>query len=105
MAESKKNKNLYGEIVQAVGPVIDVRFPDKHLPALLTALNVIFPKSENTLTIEVMQHIGDDVVRCVAMGATEGVERGFKVFDTESPIKVPVGKCTLGRMLDRKSVV
>ncbi len=100
----KKNANessaLYGVLVEAVGPVIDVRFPDKHLPSLLTALKVIFPDSEKTLTIEVMQHIGDDMVRCVAMGATEGVERGFKVLDTASPITVPVGEATLGRMFN-----
>ncbi len=96
----KKNDALYGVLVEAVGPVIDVRFPDKHLPSLLTALKVIFPDSEKTLTIEVMQHIGDDMVRCVAMGATEGVERGFKVLDTESPITVPVGEATLGRMFN-----
>jgi F-type H+-transporting ATPase subunit beta len=89
-----------GEVVQAVGPVIDVRFLDKHLPSLLTALKVQFPKEEKTLTIEVMQDIGDDVVRCVAMGPTEGIERGFKVIDTGAPISVPVGDCTLGRMFN-----
>ncbi len=98
--EQKKDNALYGEVVEAVGPVIDVRFQDKHLPSLLTALKVIFPKDDKTLTIEVMQHIGDDMVRCVAMGATEGVERGFRVLDTESPITVPVGDVTLGRMFN-----
>lgn len=100
----KKNENkvneLYGEVVEAVGPVIDVRFLDKHLPNLLTALKVKFPNGEKDLTIEVMQHIGDDMVRCVAMGATEGIERGFKVLDTQSPITVPVGEATLGRMFN-----
>ena len=101
MKKNEKQENaLYGEVVEAVGPVIDVRFLDKHLPSLLTALKVQFPNSKNELTIEVMQHIGDDMVRCVAMGATEGVERGFKVFDTESPISVPVGEATLGRMFN-----
>lgn len=98
--EQKQDNALYGEVVEAVGPVIDVRFQDKHLPSLLTALKVIFPKDDKTLTIEVMQHIGDDMVRCVAMGATEGVERGFRVLDTESPITVPVGDVTLGRMFN-----
>ncbi len=101
MKKNEKQENaLYGEVVEAVGPVIDVRFLDKHLPSLLTALKVEFPNSKNELTVEVMQHIGDDMVRCVAMGATEGVERGFKVFDTESPITVPVGEATLGRMFN-----
>lgn len=102
MKEEKKaiDPSLIGEVVEAVGPVIDVRFLDKHLPSLLTALKVLFPNEEKTLTIEVMQHIGDDIVRCVAMGATEGVERGFKVLDTGSSITVPVGEATLGRMFN-----
>lgn len=96
----ENEKELCGEVIQAVGPVIDVRFQDKHLPALLTALNVIFPNREEPLVVEVMQHIGDDVVRTVAMGATDGVERGFKVLDTCGPITVPVGEATLGRMFN-----
>jgi vacuolar-type H+-ATPase subunit B/Vma2 len=98
--EKSEKKELYGTVVQAVGPVIDVRFEDKHLPALLTALKVIFPDGKKTLVSEVMQHIGDDTVRSVAMGATEGVERGIKVLDTEAPITVPVGDKTLGRMFN-----
>ncbi len=94
-----KEKELIGKVVQAVGPVIDVRFPDKHLPALLTALRIKL-KDGKTLTCEVMQHIGDDTVRSVAMGATEGVERGMEAIDTEAPISVPVGPCTLGRMFN-----
>lgn len=96
----EKQEIRYGEVVQAVGPVIDVRFGEKYLPALLTALEVEFPGQDKKLTIEVMQHIGDDVVRAVAMGATEGVERGFRVRDTGGPITVPVGECTLGRMFN-----
>jgi F-type H+-transporting ATPase subunit beta len=88
---NETKKDLYGTVVQAVGPVIDVRFEDKHLPALLTALKVIFPDGKRVLVSEVMQHIGDDTVRSVAMGATEGVERGMKVLDTEEAISVPVG--------------
>lgn len=95
----EKEKAIYGEIVQAVGPVIDVRFPDKHLPELLTALRIELGEGK-TLVTEVMQHIGDDTVRSVAMGATEGVTRGMKVLDTESPITVPVGEATLGRMFN-----
>ena len=98
--EKSEKKELYGTVVQAVGPVIDVRFEDKHLPALLTALKIIFPDGKKTLVSEVMQHIGDDTVRSVAMGATEGVERGLKVLDTEEPITVPVGDKTLGRMFN-----
>ncbi len=99
MKEKKVEDLFEGEVVEAVGPVIDVRFNDKHLPNLLTALKVHID-DKNLLTIEVMQHIGDDKVRCVAMGATEGVARGMKVTDTGAPISVPVGEKTLGRMFN-----
>ena len=94
-----KNEALQGIVVQAVGPVIDVRFENKHLPEILTAL-VIEDVGGKPLTIEVMQHIGDDVVRCVAMGATDGVVRGQIAINTEAPISVPVGEATLGRMFN-----
>ena len=92
-------KDNIGYVVQAVGPIIDVRFKDNELPELLTALEVKLP-DKNVLVIEVAQHIGDDVVRCVAMGPTEGVLRGLEVIDTNSPICVPVGEATLGRMFN-----
>ena len=98
MKESK-NEALQGIVVQAVGPVIDVRFENKHLPEILTALK-IEDVGGKPLTIEVMQHIGDDVVRCVAMGATDGVVRGQIALNTEAPISVPVGEATLGRMFN-----
>ena len=95
----KENPALVGEIVQAIGPVIDVRFEQKHLPEILTALHI--PTGQDkVLVVEVMQHIGDDVVRCVAMGATDGIVRGMKAINTQSPITVPVGKATLGRMFN-----
>ena len=99
--ESKITKeNAYdGVIVEAVGPVVDVRFEQKHLPEILTALVIPLGK-EKSLTVEVMQHIGDDVVRCVAMGATDGLVRGMKVINTRGPITVPVGENTLGRMFN-----
>ncbi len=88
-----------GKIVQAVGPIVDVAFKDQHLPELLTALEISLP-SGNKLTVEVAQHIGDDVVRCVAMGPTEGLVRGLEVISLEHPIEVPVGRATLGRMFN-----
>lgn len=89
----------YGTLVQAVGPVLDVRFTETTIPPLLMALKV--KKSDGSdLTMEVVQHIGDDTVRCVAMGATDGIQRGLKVLDTKSPIKVPVGRPVLGRMFN-----
>ena len=92
----KENK---GVVVQAVGPIIDVKFDKNYLPQILNALIVTFDDG-NTLTIEVAQHIGDDIVRCVAMGPTEGIRRGLEVLDTDSPITVPVGEKTLGRMFN-----
>ena len=93
-------KNAYiGTVVEAVGPVIDVKFEKKHLPPLLTALKIKM-KDGSVLTTEVMQHIGDDTIRSVAMGATDGVQRGSEVLDTEAPISVPVGEKTLGRMFN-----
>jgi len=94
-----KNENSYGEIVQAVGPIIDVQFKEGELPSILTALIVEMSKNK-TLTLEVEQHIGDDIVRCVALNPTEGVIRGMKVFNTKAPILVPVGEKTLGRMFN-----
>ena len=88
-----------GVIVQAVGPVIDVRFEDRHLPEILTALWIPLP-SGGKLTAEVMQHIGDDVVRSVAMGPTDGLMRGMEVINSGAPISVPVGPETLGRMFN-----
>lgn len=93
------NENVYGYVVQAVGPIIDVQFKEGELPSILTCL--IVEKGENkTLTLEVEQHIGDDTVRCVAMGPTEGIVRGMKVLNTKGPICVPVGEETLGRMFN-----
>ena len=96
MKESRLNK---GKIVQAVGPIVDVEFKDQHLPELLTALVISLPNN-SSLTIEVAQHIGDDVVRCVAMGPTEGLVRGMEVISLDHPIEVPVGESTLGRMFN-----
>ena len=93
------NEN-YGTLIQAVGPVVDVRFnQDSSIPPLLVALKVTKSDGEE-LTLEVVQHIGDDTVRCIAMGPTDGIERGLKVLDTKAPIQVPVGKEVLGRMFN-----
>ena len=92
-------KQNIGVVVQAVGPIIDVRFNEDKLPELLTALLVKLPDGK-VLTLEVEQHIGDDIVRTVAMGATEGIARGLEVIDTGNTITVPVGEKTLGRMFN-----
>ena len=87
-----------GKITRAVGPVVDVRFEDGHLPSLNTAIKV--QNGAETLVIEVAQHMGDDTVRCIAMGSTDGLIRGLDAIDTGAPISVPVGRATLGRMFN-----
>ena len=89
----------YGKVIQVVGPIIDVQFRNQHLPELLTALEVQIGDGKK-LVVEVAQHIGDDVVRCVSMGPTEGLVRGMQVISTGKPIEVPVGEPTLGRMFN-----
>lgn len=96
----KAKKGNIGKIVQIVGPIIDVRFEENHLPDLLIALLIRRNDQDEYLTIEVSQHIGDDMVRCVSMGPTEGLVRNMDVIDTGAPIEVPVGKETLGRMFN-----
>ena len=93
------NEQNYGTIVQAVGPIVDVRFRSEHLPKLLTALKIELQDGKE-LTVEVLQHIGDDTVRAVSMGSTDGLVRGMKVLDTGAPITIPVGEKTLGRMFN-----
>jgi len=87
-----------GKIVQIIGAVVDVRFPKDQLPRLLNAITV--DNNGKQLIIEVAQHIGDDIVRCISMGSTDGLVRGMDAIDTGAPIKVPVGKETLGRMFN-----
>ncbi len=97
---SKNKEAEFGYIVQAIGPVIDVRFSDGLIPSMRTALKVEFTyqDKEHNLILEVAQDIGHDTVRCLAMGTTEGIRRNLKVINTHEPIKVPVGNEVLGRM-------
>ena len=88
-----------GKITQIIGAVIDVRFESGKLPALYNALT-INRKDEKSVVVEVASHLGDDIVKCISMGATDGLTRGMEVIDTKSPIKVPVGEKTLGRMFN-----
>ncbi|MFV0527216.1 MAG: F0F1 ATP synthase subunit beta [Lachnospiraceae bacterium] len=90
-------KNI-GIITQINGPVLDVKFPEGKLPAILNALQI--ERKDCMLTVEVEQQIGDHEVRCIAMGDTSGLSRGLEVVDTGEPIKVPVGNETLGRMFN-----
>jgi len=87
-----------GKIVQIIGAVVDIRFHKDNLPKLLNAIEI--NNGSQRLIVEVAQHIGDDVVRCIAMSSTDGLVRGMDAIDTGSPITVPVGKETLGRVFN-----
>ena len=87
-----------GIVSQVMGPVVDVRFDEGALPAIYNALTM--PIGERTLTVEVAQHIGDNVARCIAMASTDGLQRGTSVTDTGKAISVPVGRETLGRIFN-----
>ena len=87
-----------GRIIKVIGPVIDIKFEDGHLPKLLNALEI--QNGEKKLTVEAAQHIGDNVVRCIAMSSTDGLVRGMPAVDTGRNISVPVGPETLGRIFN-----
>ena len=87
-----------GVVVQVIGPVLDIRFENGRLPNLLNAIEI--QREDGKLVCEVAQQLGDDVVRCIAMSSTDGMVRGMEAEDTGAPIKVPVGKETLGRVFN-----
>ena len=102
--------NNKGAVIQVMGPVLDIRFSDAGLPDLLNAIEI--PHGDNTIVAEVAQHIGDNVVRCIAMSSTDGLQRGAEAIDTGAPISVPVGdECLsrvfnlLGQPIDNKEAV
>ena len=96
-----EEKNI-GKIVQVIGAVVDVEFSSGKLPDLLSALEIKNPNNENApdLVCEVAQHLGDNVVRTIAMDATEGLVRGMEAVDTGHPIMVPVGKASVSRIMN-----
>ena len=89
-----------GKIVQVIGPVVDIRFFTEELPAIYNAIKINNPENGINLTLEVAQHLGDNIVRTIAMSATDGLVRGMDAEDTGSPITVPVGEGTLGRVFN-----
>ena len=89
-----------GNISQIMGAVVDVTFSDGQLPEIYNALEVDRGANEGKLTLEVAQHIGESIVRTIAMDSTDGLKRGQEVIDKGNPISVPVGDQTLGRMFD-----
>ncbi len=88
-----------GKILQVIGPVVDIRFDAEHLPSIKNAI-LIKTDDGQQMTAEVAQHVGDDVVRCIAMSSTDGLVRGMDCIDTGKPIEVPVGDAVLGRMFN-----
>ncbi len=92
-----QKKNI-GKVIQVIGPVLDIRFPNGQIPNLLNAIEI--EREDGKLVCEVAQQLGDDVVRCIAMNSTDGMVRGVDAVDTGAAIKVPVGKETLGRVFN-----
>ena len=92
------NTQNIGKVVQVIGPVLDIRFEDGHLPELLSAVEIM--NNGKKVVAEVAQHIGDNVARCISMNATDGMVRGLDAVDTGSPITVPVGTDCLGRIFN-----
>jgi F-type H+-transporting ATPase subunit beta len=111
MKEVKElEEHNYGIIVQVIGPVVDIEFPPGRLPDLFDAIFINSEDQEQeiretlpqklNITLEAMQHLGNNTVRCVAMSSTDGIRRGMRALDTKSPIKMPVGRGTLGRLFN-----
>ena len=99
MADSEAREKKHGIIQQVIGAVLDIKFSSDDLPALNNAIEIPRENGE-TLVVEVAQHPGDDVVRCISMGSTDGLTRGMDAYDTGGPITVPVGVNTLGRLFN-----
>ena len=95
-----------GKVIQVIGPVVDMEFPPGNLPNIFNAVKIEQPANEQigqsatSITLEVAQHLGENRVRAVAMSSTDGLVRGMEVRDTGAPISVPVGKETLGRVVN-----
>jgi len=93
-------KHNVGKVVQVIGPTVDVAFDAEHLPRILNAIRIEDEKAGIHVTVEAALHIGDDIVRCVAMSSTDGLVRGMSAVDTGAPISVPVGEGGLGRIFN-----
>jgi len=107
MPDRKDEKQQRGEIAAVMGPVVDVVFPQGKAPSINTALEIPLPEElqknvggPKNLVVEVSMHLGDNHVRCVSMGPTDGLRRGLEVIDTGAPITIPVGNGTLGRVIN-----
>ena len=96
MAQDTTQTNVKGKIVQCIGAVVDVEFQRDQMPLVYDALKL----EGSALTLEVQQQLGDGVVRTIALGSSDGLRRGLEVTNTGAAISVPVGKATLGRIMD-----
>ena len=94
-----ENKGAIGKITQVISAVLDIKFPEGHLPEINDAIRIPLKKG-GELIVEVAQHLGDDTVRCIALGPTDGLVRGMDAIATGGPISVPVGEKTLGRLFN-----
>ena len=99
MANNRGSQDCLGKITQIIGAVLDIKFPEGALPEINDAIRVPL-KNGGELVVEASQHLGDDTVRCIAMGPTDGLVRGMEAIATGGPISVPVGENTLGRMFN-----
>ena len=99
MANNRGSQDCPGKITQIIGAVLDIKFPEGALPEINDAIRVPL-KNGGELVVEASQHLGDDTVRCIAMGPTDGLVRGMEAIATGGPISVPVGENTLGRMFN-----
>jgi F-type H+-transporting ATPase subunit beta len=104
MADQRGDQTKGGRVIQVIGPAVDLEFDEGHLPAIFNAVRIVdqgeVGKVPIDVVVEVAQHIGESQVRCIAMKPTDGMVRGMKAIDTGKPINVPVGKQTLGRILN-----
>ena len=89
-----------GKVVQVIGPTVDIRFPSEHLPPILNAIRIEDKKMGINLIVEAAQHVGNDIIRCIAMKSTDGLVRGMDAVDQGGPISVPVGEQSLGRIFN-----
>ncbi|MBU0567550.1 F0F1 ATP synthase subunit beta, partial [bacterium] len=89
-----------GKVKQVMGPVIDLEFTSEQLPRIYNAAKIKDEKSNIDLTVEIVQHLGEGTVRTIALGSSDGLKRGMRAEDTGAPISVPVGKATLGRVIN-----
>ena len=94
-----ENKGAIGKITQVISAVLDIKFPEGHLPEINDAIRIPLKKG-GELIVEGAQHLGDDTVRCIALGPTDGLVRGMDAIATGGPISVPVGEKTLGRLFN-----